>query len=51
MNSEIEPHTMTLQNRTVTLTGTVQEQYRQWKELLQQMYIAETGGTGSASLH
>lgn len=43
LNSEIEPHTMALEDRTVTLTGTVNEQYRQWREILRQIYVSETG--------
>ena len=43
LNAEIEPHTVELQNRTVTLTGTVQEQYEQWRELLKEIYENETG--------
>lgn len=46
LNSELEPHTMTLQNRTVTLTGNVQEQYRQWREILRDIYVTETGQAG-----
>ena len=43
LNAEIEPHTVELENRTVTLTGTVQEQYQQWRELLKEIYQSETG--------
>ncbi|MGI9229678.1 MAG: hypothetical protein ACR2P9_07465 [Gammaproteobacteria bacterium] len=43
LNAEIEPHTVKLENRTVTLTGTVQEQYQQWQELLKEIYTSETG--------
>lgn len=45
LNSEIQPHTMELKDRTVTLTGTVDQQYQQWREILHQMYINETGNT------
>ncbi|MBI2994603.1 MAG: hypothetical protein HYY48_10570 [Gammaproteobacteria bacterium] len=43
LNSEIEPHTITLEDRTVTLTGTVTEQYHQWRQILKDLYAAETG--------
>jgi hypothetical protein len=43
LDSEIAPHTMTLENRTVTLTGTVNEQYQQWRAILKELYRAETG--------
>jgi len=43
LNAEIEPHTIELQDRTVTLTGTVEDQYSQWREILRQIYMTETG--------
>ena len=43
LNAEIEPHTVELETRTVTLSGTVQEQYRQWRDLLKEIYRSETG--------
>lgn len=43
LNAEIEPHTIELQDRTVTLTGTVEDQYSQWREILRQIYLTETG--------
>ncbi len=43
MDAEMEPHTMKLENRTVTLSGSVNEQYGQWKQLLKEIYDAETG--------
>ena len=43
LNSEIQPHTIELQDRTVTLTGTVDQQYNQWRQILQEMYRSETG--------
>lgn len=49
LNSEIEPHTLTLENRTVTLSGTVNEQYRQWREILKQIHQTETGQTGAVN--
>lgn len=49
LNAEIEPHTMELQDRTVTLTGTVEEQYSQWREILRDIYLTETGQQETAS--
>ncbi len=43
LNAEITPHTMTLADRSVTLTGTVEEQYVQWRALLREIYLTETG--------
>lgn len=49
LNAEIEPHTMELQDRTVTLTGTVEEQYDQWRAILREIYLTETGQQETAS--
>jgi hypothetical protein len=43
LDKAIKPHTMTLEERTVTLTGTVEQQYAQWREILKRIYEAETG--------
>lgn len=43
MQAEVEPRIVELEDRTVTLTGTVENQYRQWRELLREIYQAETG--------
>jgi len=43
LNADIQPHTIELENRTVTLTGTVEEQYDQWQAILQDIYRTETG--------
>ena len=45
MDSEMQPHTMKLENRTITLSGSVNEQYGQWRELLRDIYNSETGQT------
>ncbi|WP_237066691.1 hypothetical protein [Microbulbifer guangxiensis] len=44
MEAEVEPQIVELEDRTVTLSGTVENQYRQWRELLKEIYEAETGG-------
>lgn len=43
LNVEIEPHTLELEDRTVTLSGTVDDQYSQWKQILRDIYVTETG--------
>ena len=43
MDAEMEPHNMKLDNRTVTLSGSVNEQYGQWRQILKDIYSAETG--------
>jgi len=43
LNAEVQPHTITLEDRTVTLSGTVDDQYSQWRQILSDMYHTETG--------
>ncbi len=43
LESEIAPQVIELEDRSVTLTGTVNDQYDQWRELLRQIYQAEVG--------
>jgi hypothetical protein len=43
LEGEMEPHTIALQDKSVTLTGTVNEQYSQWRSILKEIYAAETG--------
>jgi len=45
LQGEMEPHTLALQDRTVTLTGSVNEQYGQWRNILKEIYDTETGAT------
>lgn len=44
LESEVAPKMIDLDDRTVMLTGTVEEQYSQWREILVDIYNAETGG-------
>jgi len=44
LESEVAPKMIDLDDRTVMLTGTVEEQYRQWREILVELYEEETGG-------
>lgn len=43
LENEVAPRVITLDNRTITLSGTVEEQYSQWREILAEMYAAELG--------
>jgi hypothetical protein len=48
MDAEMDPHTMKLEDRTITLSGSVNEQYGQWRQILKDIYDTETGQTASA---
>lgn len=41
LESAIAPQVIAMEDRTVTLTGTVDAQYEQWRELLRQIYQQE----------
>ena len=41
LEAVIAPQVIALEDRTVTLTGTVQMQYEQWREMLQRIYEQE----------
>ncbi|MEQ9567267.1 MAG: hypothetical protein RLN85_15885, partial [Pseudomonadales bacterium] len=43
LEEELEPNVIELQDRTITLTGTVRDQYEEWRKILANMYYAETG--------
>jgi hypothetical protein len=43
LEAEIEPRVIELADRTVTLTGNVEEHYSQWKSLLRAIYKTEHG--------
>ncbi len=43
LENELAPRVLTLDDRTITLTGTVEEQYSQWREILADLYAAEVG--------
>ena len=50
LESEIAPQIIELEDRTITLTGSVEDQYQQWRELLRQIYQAEVGTLAPAPL-
>ena len=41
--ADMEPVNLELKGQTYELTGSAQEQYRQWRVLLRQIYLQETG--------
>ncbi len=43
LEAEIAPSVIELEDRTVMLSGNVEDQYRQWRELLADIYRAEIG--------
>lgn len=45
LESEIQPRVIELEDRTITLSGTVENQYDQWRDLLKQIYRLNTEGT------
>lgn len=49
LEMELEPSVIELQDRTVTLAGTVRDQYETWRSILRQIYYEETGYTPAPS--
>jgi hypothetical protein len=43
LEAEITPQVIELEDRTVMLSGNVEDQYAQWRELLAEIYRAEIG--------
>ena len=43
IEAELEPSILELQDRTITLTGTVRNQYDEWRDIMREIYIRETG--------
>jgi hypothetical protein len=46
--SEVQPQVVDVEGRTLRLTGTADEQYREWQKLLHELYLEENGGTTAA---
>ena len=40
---EMQPVTMEFEGQQYELTGTAEDQFKHWRELLRQIYFAETG--------
>ena len=43
LENEVAPRVFSLDDRTITLTGSVEEQYAQWKDVLADIYASEVG--------
>ena len=43
LEAEITPHAIELEDRTVMLSGNVEDQYAQWREVLAEIYRTEIG--------
>lgn len=41
--AEVEPLVVDVEGKTLTLTGSAEAQYEQWRQLLKQIYVTETG--------
>jgi hypothetical protein len=46
---EVQPQVVDVEGRTLRLTGTADEQYKEWRELLHQLYLEETGGAAATA--
>ncbi len=49
-DAEAEPLLVEVEGQTRRLTGTAEEKYREWRELLQEIYAAETGLLSASDL-
>jgi len=45
--SEVQPQVVDVEGRTLRLTGTADEQYREWQRLLHELYLEENGQPGT----
>jgi hypothetical protein len=45
--SEVQPQVVDVEGRTLRLTGTADEQYREWQKLLHELYLEENGGAAA----
>ena len=43
LESELEPSVVDLQDRSVTLSGTVEDQYQEWRRILSRMFLLDEG--------
>ena len=43
LENEVAPQVINLDDRTITLSGSVEEQYAQWREIMADLYSAEVG--------
>ncbi len=47
LEGEVAPQVVDLEGRTLKLTGTAEEQYREWRRLLAQIWAEETGAAAT----
>jgi hypothetical protein len=45
--NEVAPQVVDVEGRTLRLTGTAEEQYKEWRELLHQLWVEENGGVST----
>ena len=45
--SEVAPQVVEVEGHTLRLTGTAEDQYREWRKLLKQLYLEETGAAAA----
>ena len=45
LGSEITPYVLDIEGKTIELTGTANAQYQQWRGILKEIYVEETGVT------
>ncbi|MGQ0834658.1 MAG: hypothetical protein ACT4O5_06985 [Gammaproteobacteria bacterium] len=45
--AEVAPQVVDVEGRTLRLTGSAEEQYREWRKLLRELYLEETGGVAT----
>ncbi len=43
LTTEVEPRVVEVEGKVITLTGSAEAQYREWRRLLQEIYLMETG--------
>jgi hypothetical protein len=48
--SEVQPQVVDVEGRTLRLSGTAEEQYKEWRELLHQLYLEESGAAATAAV-
>ncbi|NND67779.1 MAG: hypothetical protein HKN19_09345, partial [Halioglobus sp.] len=49
LEEEITPQVIELEDRTITLSGSVEQQYNQWRDILDDIYEAEMGSLPEAA--
>jgi hypothetical protein len=43
----VAPQVVEVEGHTLRLTGTAEDQYREWRKLLRQLYLEETGNAAA----